>query len=321
MGRKFSVVVAMHKSSHGIGQGGQLPWKLRADMLYFKQLTRSTRDATKRNAVIMGRKTWQSIPPKLRPLDDRVNIVLSRNPRAVKDLELPSNVVIAASLERALELLDERTELGRTVEGVYVIGGASVYAEALALDGCVRLHVTEIERADASGAAVARSLEDENGGGNQPAFAPPATAEKQAFECDTFFPPLDASAFSLDHRSPAKVENGLRYEFVEYTPTVAAAAADISHAPADPRHEEDQYLDLVREVIEHGTRRDDRTGVGTFSKFGAQVSGWRPIASPFRLFTPPLFSSDALRPLREVPAPHNEIRLLARRGGGAAVVP
>ena len=81
--RRFSVVVASCKHTRGIGVGGKLPWSLRGDMQYFKQLTRSTADPLKRNAVIMGRKTWQSIPEKLRPLADRVNVVISRNGRII----------------------------------------------------------------------------------------------------------------------------------------------------------------------------------------------------------------------------------------------
>ena len=69
--RGFSVIVAACKQTHGIGVGGQLPWSLRGDMQFFKQLTRSTQDPLKRNAVVMGRKTWQSIPERFRPLDDR----------------------------------------------------------------------------------------------------------------------------------------------------------------------------------------------------------------------------------------------------------
>ena len=80
--RKFSVVVAVCKHTRGIGVNGRLPWSLRADMHYFKQLTRSPVDPLKRNAVIMGRKTWQSIPEKLRPLADRINVVISRNEAA-----------------------------------------------------------------------------------------------------------------------------------------------------------------------------------------------------------------------------------------------
>ena len=56
--RGYSVVVAACKQTRGIGAAGQLPWSLRGDMAYFKQLTQSTRDPLKRNAVIMGLKTF-----------------------------------------------------------------------------------------------------------------------------------------------------------------------------------------------------------------------------------------------------------------------
>ena len=82
--RGFSVVVAACKQTRGIGLGGALPWSLRGDMQFFKQLTRSTLDPLKRNAVVMGRKTWQSIPEKLRPLADRLNVVITRNSEAKK---------------------------------------------------------------------------------------------------------------------------------------------------------------------------------------------------------------------------------------------
>jgi len=64
----------------GIGIKGNLPWKLSQDMKYFRQLTMSTIDPKKQNSVIMGRKTWESIPPSFRPLTKRVNIVISAQP-------------------------------------------------------------------------------------------------------------------------------------------------------------------------------------------------------------------------------------------------
>ena len=174
--RKFSVVVAVCKHTRGIGVNGRLPWSLRADMHYFKQLTRSTVDPLKRNAVIMGRKTWQSIPEKLRPLADRINVVISRNEAARADYSLPDAVLLAPSLEAAMELLSERTadkatadkatadkadadkadadkaaadkvgnEAKQQVERVFVIGGSSLYAEALAKpELCERVHLTEV---------------------------------------------------------------------------------------------------------------------------------------------------------------------------------
>ena len=74
----FQLVVAAGRAL-GIGKGGGLPWKLPGDMAYFKELTTATRGGGKRNAVVMGRGTWESIPPRFRPLPGRVNVVLSRS--------------------------------------------------------------------------------------------------------------------------------------------------------------------------------------------------------------------------------------------------
>ena len=71
--RPFSIVVAAASSSLGIGKGGDLPWKLAEDMTFFKTLTSIVTSPDAKNAVIMGRKTWQSIPKKFRPLNGRLN--------------------------------------------------------------------------------------------------------------------------------------------------------------------------------------------------------------------------------------------------------
>jgi dihydrofolate reductase len=62
--------------------GGSLPWHLPGDMKYFKELTSRTTDPSKQNAVVMGRKTWESISAKFRPLAGRINVVLSRGASA-----------------------------------------------------------------------------------------------------------------------------------------------------------------------------------------------------------------------------------------------
>lgn len=71
-----SVVVASTPLG-GIGMAGKLPWDIRTDMSFFRDTTKSTRGTGKRNAVIMGRRTWSSIPAEFRPLKDRANVVLS----------------------------------------------------------------------------------------------------------------------------------------------------------------------------------------------------------------------------------------------------
>jgi dihydrofolate reductase len=71
--------------NNGIGQGGKLPWRLPQELRYFARVTTGTGDAqddegkkNKKNAVVMGRVTWESIPPRFRPLAGRINVVVSR---------------------------------------------------------------------------------------------------------------------------------------------------------------------------------------------------------------------------------------------------
>jgi hypothetical protein len=80
--RPVEVVVAATVTG-GIGLGGKLPWSLPTDMAAFKRITTTLpagAAAGVRNAVIMGRRTWLSIPPRFRPLPGRLNVVLSRCP-------------------------------------------------------------------------------------------------------------------------------------------------------------------------------------------------------------------------------------------------
>ena len=95
-----------------IGRDGGVPWHLPADMARFKELTTG-------HAVVMGRKTWDSLPDRFRPLPGRRNIVVTRNPEWV-----------AAGAER-VDSIREALVLLVDEEHVYVIGGAEIYAAAL----------------------------------------------------------------------------------------------------------------------------------------------------------------------------------------------
>ena len=81
-----SLVVAATRDG-GIGRKGVLPWKLRGDLAFFRKLTTSVPEGCEGvvvNAVLMGRKTWESIPDRLRPLPGRLNVVLSRDASFLK---------------------------------------------------------------------------------------------------------------------------------------------------------------------------------------------------------------------------------------------
>jgi dihydrofolate reductase len=129
----FSIVVAADQAN-GIGKGGKLPWRLSAEMAYFKRLTTQA-PAGRRNAVIMGRKTFESIPPKFRPLSDRFNMVLSREPSY-----RPQGAFVVSSLDQALGELAKLETLGQ----VFCIGGGELYAAALRHARCVRVYLTRV---------------------------------------------------------------------------------------------------------------------------------------------------------------------------------
>ena len=203
--RSFIVIVAATAGSLGIGKNGKLPWRLAADMAYFKRCTSTpttTTQSSKVNAVIMGRKTWQSIPGRFRPLQGRRNVVLSRNPKAREDLLLPEDVLVAGSLSEALTLLalpPHSTE----VDKVFVIGGGSVYAEAVASELCEKVLLTSVRAGDGR-------FED----------------------CDVHFPALHPEAFKLAKKGEDQEEKGVRFSFDEYDSVLHSVAAASAAAAA-----------------------------------------------------------------------------------------
>lgn len=120
---RLSIVAAIARNGT-IGRDGGIPWRVPEDVARFKELTSG-------HAVVMGRRTWESLPERFRPLPDRRNVVVTRQSGwAAEGAER------AASLEGALELLDGTPQ-------VFVIGGAELYAAALPLAD--ELLLTEID--------------------------------------------------------------------------------------------------------------------------------------------------------------------------------
>jgi dihydrofolate reductase len=114
-----AAVVAMDEK-RVIGRAGTLPWRIPEDMAHFKALTTG-------QVVVMGRKTWESLPEKFRPLPNRLNIVVTRHP---EKLELPGGVLVSTTPTAAIELAKQRAKNGQKV---CVIGGAEIYAATLPL--------------------------------------------------------------------------------------------------------------------------------------------------------------------------------------------
>lgn len=142
----LTLIVAATRTM-GIGRAGTLPWTgLKREMAYFARVTKRAPTpppgaVNAVNAVVMGRRTWDSIPPRFRPLRGRLNVVLSRSFAAAaaaageEDGEQQSSSVIhARSLPEALEYLARRQAHAQSpLARVFVIGGAQIYDVALAL--------------------------------------------------------------------------------------------------------------------------------------------------------------------------------------------
>ena len=122
--RSFQIIVAATKEL-GIGLKGKLPWKLPADMAFFKELTTATESTEKMNAVIMGRKTWESLPSKFRPLPHRLNIVLTKEYLSSPEY-CPASVTKCSSLDSALDRLSD-PDASPQIERIFVIGGAQIF--------------------------------------------------------------------------------------------------------------------------------------------------------------------------------------------------
>jgi dihydrofolate reductase len=104
----ISLIAAVDKN-FGIGNHGDLPWpSITADMRYFSQ-------TTKGHTVIMGRKTWESLPRQYRPLPDRRNIVITRD------------TTFEASNAEVVFSVDEALQKTANEEEVFIIGGSEIY--------------------------------------------------------------------------------------------------------------------------------------------------------------------------------------------------
>lgn len=247
--------------NNGIGLKGDMPWpRIPKELKHFADVTTSKdplaysigdyamksclfssgltaqtqpQGLAKVNAVVMGRNTWDSLPAKFRPLPGRLNLVLSRTLSTVGTDE-NGMLEVSSSLEDALASLSVNPK----VNEIFIIGGAQIYEEALKHEACKLVILTRIGK---------------------------------AFEADTFMPRIEETYTRL-HVSRTYQHKDITYDFLflgnrkllstkpELVPTRLMERY--------PCHAEMQYLEIIKDIIETGAIKDDRTGVGIVGKFG-----------------------------------------------------
>lgn len=170
----LSLIACMAKN-RVIGHKGHIPWKLKGELEYFRTITAGSK-------VIMGRKTWESLPVK--PLKSRLNVVVSRNTQWRWDMQdqyswydAPNNrnAKFCEDLQHAI--LDCSPDYSGWDDNIFIIGGASLYEEALKKLVVDRIYLTVIN---------------------------------QNYEGDVFFPQFNQEDY-LPKLWQTEVENGIEY--------------------------------------------------------------------------------------------------------------
>ena len=171
-------IVVAHDQSLGIGRDNTLAWHIPEDMRFFRRLTTITSLPTRQNAVIMGRRTYESLPDAYRPLPNRYTIVVSKTRQYEGD-----TLCTVASLDAAVERAESGVSTD-TIEQVFCIGGGQLYQAFLNHVSCRHLFVTQIEN---------------------------------SYDCDTYFPAY-ATHFSCIHESPKWVsqKGKVAFQFKTY---------------------------------------------------------------------------------------------------------
>jgi dihydrofolate reductase/thymidylate synthase len=283
-------------TNRGIGVKNNLPWNIKGDMKYFKSITAELPQDeyfNYINVVVMGRKTWESIPDNFKPLPNRVNIILSSQApnTLINDIKHPELVHVVTDWQDVFELVNLINKNGSlpntepkeddkpiAINNIFVIGGQKIYESAINHPYCDKIYLTHIY---------------------------------QKFETDTFFPQLsdgrnnfvltDVSKFQSDVNQIT--EETVYYRFFTYqndkyflennidetvVDAINTLETKISSSIVDKNllhqlknkftqngryvnQEETQFLDFLKDIRFNGIDRIDRTGTGTLSVFGRQL--------------------------------------------------
>jgi len=175
---KFSIILAVDERNW-LWKNNDLAWKIQADMKYFKEITTKTNDLAKMNAVIMWRKTRESIPGKFRPLLERVNCILTRSIK--KDdiwSKIDDFVLYFNSLEHCLSELESK----ENIENIFIIWWAQLYNSVLNNPMLDKIYLTKV---------------------------------KWDFDCDVFFDWVPEN-FNVESYLDYEVDNNIEYSFLVY---------------------------------------------------------------------------------------------------------
>lgn len=267
----FKIIVACD-SKQGIGLNGTIPWIIKDDMKHFKEITSKVPEDNYFkyiNMVVMGRKTWDSLPAKYKPLPNRINVIITT--KNSEEIEHHDNnlVHVVSDFEQIFDIMNTgiKDDKSIRINDVFIIGGQSIYEKAIKSPYCRMIYLTEIYK---------------------------------NYNCDTYFPKFPIinhkSIDSFIQKSKIKelndsmgldLENELTQNTFETNITNGFDLKDVSDIKFDSESNvhyrfltyynpkitqnitpwvnvsEESYLETMENILCNGINRIDRTLVGT----------------------------------------------------------
>jgi dihydrofolate reductase len=137
----YKLIVAVC-NNNGIGMNRKIPWSIKTDMNYFTKMTKKTIDQDKKNAVIMGRNTWESLPPSFSPLSERDNLILS----STLQIDSIFNNSIIKTFPKITDVINFCNSNASRYETIWIIGGTTIYKQFLELKIVSECYITYIKK-------------------------------------------------------------------------------------------------------------------------------------------------------------------------------
>ena len=172
----YKLIVAVSKNN-GIGINGKMPWYIKNDMIYFGKMTKNTIDNCKKNAVIMGRNTWESLPSMYSPLPDRDNFIISSTLNIDTLFNDNYRIKTFPSINDVIKYCDNNASCYETL---WVIGGSTIYKQFLEEKILSKCYITRINK---------------------------------DYSCDAFFEPLDENEWSMLTQEIIKTDDNIELGF------------------------------------------------------------------------------------------------------------
>jgi len=256
-------LIASVDENNCIGFDNHLLYDIKEDKKYFSDITKG-KYYDSLNIVVMGRKTWESIPENSKPLKDRINIIISST---LKKVELPYTFVysnidsfidsISCTKENYLSLKDNQSGKQHHIYDIFAIGGENIYKYILEKCKINKIYLTEIQ--------------DKH-------------KDKKSLLNKVYFPQINLNDYNLISENKVITKN-YSTGYYENIKSITCNFKIFQNKYNDkylinPLHnyfkknylnkEEYQYLDIMKDLIDHGDKRDTRNAV-TFSKFGVKM--------------------------------------------------